>query len=56
MSATTTAVPNAPDAQRPAGPLGAARGGATYGALGLPLAFVALRRKDHHVLVCAFYS
>ena len=42
MSATTTAVPNAPDAQRPAGPLGAARGGATYGALGLPLAFVAL--------------
>ena len=42
MSATTTAVPNAPDAQRPAGPLGAARGGATYGALCLPLAFVAL--------------
>ncbi len=39
MSATA---PAAPDVLRPAEPMAAGRAGATYGALGLPLAFVAL--------------
>ena len=42
MSRAATPTTTATDALRPAEPLAAARAGATYGALGLPLAFVAL--------------